>query len=194
MYKNCYTFNEIKEKFNWDTKEGGIESQIKYARNRGVEIEKAFKEGKTYFKIISINNEYQEEWKIYPNNPRYEISKNGKVRITENKKLVGTEQNSGYMVVSDQTQKPAKYYKIHRMVMETFNPIENSQEFMVDHINGVKTDNRLENLRWVTARQNSAFRDENHREIMENLQKLIEKRGYEWVNRLILLELEEKNN
>ena len=38
--------------------------------------------------------------------------------------------------------------------------------------------------------ENSEFRDENWVEISKNLQKLIEKRGYDWVNRLILLELE----
>ena len=52
MLNNCYTFNELKEKFQWTTNEGSIEKQIRFARNRGVEIEKAFKEGKTYFKIL----------------------------------------------------------------------------------------------------------------------------------------------
>lgn len=191
MLKGCYTFNELKERFNWNTKEGKIKAQITYAKNRGVEIEPAFKEGKTYFKIISIFNDNNEEWKIYPLNIRYEVSTTGKVRLTNDKKLVGSVSSRGYVVVTDQTQNPTQYYRVHRMVMETFSPIENSEEFMVDHINGVKTDNRLENLRWVTARQNSFFRDENRVEINENLQKLITKRGYDWVNRLLLLELEE---
>ena len=33
------------------------------------------------------------------------------------------------------------------MIMETFNPIKNSQDYIVDHINGIKTDNQLDNLR-----------------------------------------------
>ena len=191
MLDNCYTFKEIQNKFGWTTNEGSISKQIRYAKNRGVEIEFAFKNGKSYFRIISINGEIEDTWKIYPKNSRYEVSKQGKVRLVENKKLVGAEQKTGYIVVTDQTQTPTQYYRVHRMVMETFSPIENSEEFMVDHINGVKTDNRLENLRWVTARQNSFFRDENRIEINENLQKLITKRGYDWVNRLLLLELEE---
>jgi len=192
MLNNCYTFNELQEKFNWQTNEGTISKQIAYARNRGVEIEKAFKQGKTYFRILSIAGVLEDEWKIYPKNSRYEVSKSGKVRIADTKKLVGAEQATGYILVTDQTQNPVQYYKVHRMVMETFSPIENSENFMVDHINGIKSDNNLNNLRWVTARQNSTFRDENWIKISENLQKLIEKRGYDWVNRLILLELEEK--
>lgn len=190
MVRGCYSFKELKEKFNWPTNEDGIQAQIKYARNRGIEIEPAFKEGRTYFQIISINGKLEDEWKIYPKNHRYEISKSGQVRTFDTKKLVGAIQPSGYIVVTDQTQNPTKYYKVHRMVMETFNPIENSENFMVDHINGIKSDNNLNNLRWVTARQNSAFRDENWIKISQNLQKLIEKKGYDWVNRLILLELE----
>ena len=43
MIDNCYTFNELKEKFNWETTLNEIEKQIVFARRRGVSIEKAFK-------------------------------------------------------------------------------------------------------------------------------------------------------
>lgn len=188
MLNGCYTFNELKEKFQWQTSEKSIDKQIRYARNRGVEIEKAFKQGKTYFKIVSTLQE--EEWKIYPNNTRYEITRSGKVRIADTKKLVGALNSYGYIVVTDQTKEQVEYYRVHRMVMETFAPIENSEDFVVDHIDGNRQNNDISNLRWVTLRQNSQLRDKNWAEININLQKLIEKRGYDWVNRLILLELE----
>lgn len=45
--------------------------------------------------------------------------------------------------------------RVHRLVAEVFvhRPITSS-EMVVDHINRCRADNRAENLRWVTARQN----------------------------------------
>ena len=186
MLNGCYTFNELKEKYQWDTSEGRISSQIRYARNRGVEIEFAFKEGKSYFRILSDKSNICDEWKIYPKNNRYEVSKNGLVRTSDTYKLVGAESQQGYIIITDTTQKPTKYYRVNRMVLETFNPISNDELFIADHVNGIKTDNRLENLRWLTQRQKQDLFE-------QGAEKLIEKYGYEGLNNLFLAILNEKN-
>lgn len=181
MLNGCYTFTELKEKFGWQTSEGSIESQIRYARNRGVEIEKAFKQGKTYF-YLKENTIEQEEWKLYPKDNYFEVSKSGKVRTSKDKKIVGSISTNGYTVVTNQTVKPIKYYRVNRMVLETFQPIENSELFIADHINGIKSDNSLNNLRWLTQRQNCEERDENYAKLNKNYQKMIEKYGYFGLN------------
>ena len=188
MLEECYTFDEIKEKYNWNTPASGINKQITYAKNRGVKIEYAFKRGKTYFKIVD-DESLQEEWKTYPRNPTYEVTKSGKVRNKNNNKIIGGLSGNGYIKITDATQKPKQHYSVHRMVMETFNPIENSDMYVVDHINGIRNDNRIENLRWVLQRQNMSFRDENWSEISEKIQKIIENKGYDYLNEILNQEL-----
>lgn len=43
---------------------------------------------------------------------------------------------------------------VHRLVMENFNPIDGMEKYDVDHLNGIKNDNRIENLQWVTKQEN----------------------------------------
>jgi uncharacterized protein (UPF0335 family) len=62
---------------------------------------------------------------------------------------------------------------IHRLVAETFIPLVEGKDY-VDHINRTKTDNRVENLRWVTGSENNVNMDD--RTIHRNV--YADKRGY----------------
>lgn len=188
-----YTFKQIYKKFGWTTKitSNTVENQIQFAKNRGCIIELANNKKPHTFKIIS-EPPAEEEWFPYPQNNKYEITKKGMVRNKKTKRILGSTDSYGYQTITDTSQTPLKRYKIHRMVLETFNPIENAEMYVVDHINGIKNDNRLENLRWLTQRHNMEERDENYAKLNENYQKLIQKYGYEGLNHIFLTILNEK--
>lgn len=61
----------------------------------------------------------------------------------------------GYSVVSlcKEGREPVSR-RVHRLVAESFLPIRNAPH--VNHINGVRDDNRVSNLEWCTAKENSA--------------------------------------
>lgn len=116
-----------------------------------------------------------EEWKECPIAPQYQISSLGRVKHPKGGILEGCN-SKGYtrVRISNLGQLP-----VHRLVMLTFNPIEKPELFVVDHINGIKNDNRLENLRWVFQSENMKFSDKNNTEIKEIIANLVQKYGYE---------------
>lgn len=66
--------------------------------------------------------------------------------------------NSGYYAYALVTGlKVPKYKNIlaHRLIKSTFDPIENSDEYTVNHINMNRSKNNIENLEWVTQKENN---------------------------------------
>ena len=59
----------------------------------------------------------------------------------------------GYAMTVLVKNEKRKYVLIHRLVAKAFIPNPENKP-QVDHINGVKSDNRVENLRWATAKEN----------------------------------------
>lgn len=93
-----------------------------------------------------------EKWKQIPNLP-YEISSLGKIRNLQGKILKTYIQNSGYEQIKINYQGLHIHKSIHRLVAEAFIPNPLNKEY-VNHIDGNKLNNAVDNLEWCTNSEN----------------------------------------
>ena len=100
----------------------------------------------------------------------YEVSNMGNVRSVDRYVMSGNHGNQyclfkgkpkksfpdskGYLRVRLCKNNKAKNYSVHRLAANAFIPNPNNLP-CIDHINTIKTDNRVENLRWCSYKENS---------------------------------------
>jgi len=107
-----------------------------------------------------------EKWQVINGCHNYSISNFGRVKRNEHyykaknnrnvflhERLLLPNSNNGYLYVSILYSNKYKYPSIHRLVAEHFIPnTENKPQ--VNHIDFDRTNNKVENLEWVTPREN----------------------------------------
>ena len=97
-----------------------------------------------------------EEWKdVVDYEGLYQVSNFGNVKgLKRGSILKPVLVGAGYHSVT-LCKDTKKNVKVHRLVLQAF--LKTDEKMDVDHINHDKTDNRLENLRWVTKSQNQRY-------------------------------------
>lgn len=102
-------------------------------------------------------NLIKEEWRdIEGYDNRYKVSNKGRVSSNYSgsyKLLKAYDKREGYTMVNLYVNANSKAVYVHRLVGETFIPNPKNKP-QINHKNGIKDDNRLENLEWVTRSQN----------------------------------------
>lgn len=99
----------------------------------------------------------KEEWKCIKESKDYQVSTLGNMRSLKKGKeriLKQTINDGGYPIVNLSINGVSRIYRVHILVAETFIPNPENKP-CVDHINTIRTDNKVTNLRWSTYEENN---------------------------------------
>lgn len=104
--------------------------------------------------IIPIEGEI---WKKHPDFPNYEFSNKGRIKnVSLNVLMSESCDKDGYVVVGLREKGVRTTKRVHKIIAELFVNNPNPDYYnIVNHINGIRNDNRAENLEWTDIRHNN---------------------------------------
>lgn len=198
MDEKLYTEKEILEYLNYPCKKSqGSDRILTVCNQAGLKIEtvdelkKGRSGGKIYYRILEDNfNIPGEIWvDVYCSN-NHEVSNFGRIRNKNTKKLMGSKMKNGYITVGFNNKHNLRG---HRVVFFSFHPelLKDEELYIIDHINGKRDDNRLENLRPISSLENVKTGKQNQKDCQTLLAQLLLKFGYEETQQKLLQLLNE---
>ena len=84
----------------------------------------------------------------------YSVSENGIVRNDNTNKILSQRIQQGYCHVGLTINGKAKSCRVHRLVAQAFIPNPENKPY-VNHIDGIRSNNNVENLEWCTPKENT---------------------------------------
>lgn len=151
------------------------------------------------YKNLSLENLPNEEWRdVVGYEGSYMVSNLGRVKSLKrldskgriiHEKIIkqNTNVGHGYCVANlyhQENGKPIKkQYTVHRLIAKAFIPNPENKP-CIDHINTVRTDNRVENLKWVTYEENCVNPITKERTIKSFKEKAKDPKHREWLRKI----------
>jgi len=91
----------------------------------------------------------------------YEVSSLGNVRSTTTKRILKTCLRNGYLSLTICIDNTKKTYNVHQLIALMFLGKKENDNIIVNHKNGDKIDNKIENLEYITYKENTKHAIEN---------------------------------
>lgn len=130
---------------------------VDFNQSRQIKIDNDYNNyARNFYKNLNSKTLNGEEWLIINGYPNYSASSYGRIKRNDTNKIAHQSFNQSYLVLALTDNKgKRKNFRVHRLVAFTFKKNEWSPTLEVNHINGIKTDNRAVNLECVTRKENS---------------------------------------
>lgn len=107
-------------------------------------------------KKLIVHNKYQLKYNYYATDDGNIYSQKSSRNLSKHL------DKDGYEKVRLITEDGRHTYSVHRLILETFNPVPNMINLQVNHKDGNKQNNNLSNLEWVTCQENIAHACQNN--------------------------------
>jgi hypothetical protein len=91
----------------------------------------------------------------------YEVSNLGNIRSTITKRVLKSVLRNGYLSLSISKNNIKKTYNIHQLIALVFLGNKKDNTIIINHKNGNKTDNNINNLEYITYKENTQHAIEN---------------------------------